>query len=72
MSIFVEACKEYTLGKQSKGELDVDKTRATVFNLREAIKKEKAAYEKDSGEESKRREDKLLNFLTSNEYYNFL
>lgn len=43
-----------------------------MFNLRDAIKKERAAYEKDRGEETKKKEDKLLTFVGSPEFINFL
>lgn len=71
MSIFVEACKEYTRGKQQAAEIE-DRNKTNVFNLRESIRKERAAYVKDRSEESKRKEDKLLSFILTPEYYNFL
>jgi len=71
MSIFVEACKEYTKGKQKHTDCDNEK-KTQIFNLKRAIDKERDAYDKDRTEESKKKEDKLLNFIKTQEYYNFL
>lgn len=72
MSIFVEACKEHVKNKGKVMENETVKKCQNSFSLHDAIKKEKAAYEKDRTEESKKKEDKLLVFLGKPEYFNFL
>ena len=73
MSLFVDACKEHVKNKKKTAENETAKKTQNAFNLMDAIKKERAAYEKDRGEEMKRKENQqLLDFLNSPEYFNFL
>ena len=57
MSLFVDACKEHVKNKKKTVENETAKKTQNTFNLQDAIKKERVAFEKDRGDEMKKKEN---------------
>lgn len=57
MSLFVDACKEHVKNKKKTVESETANKTKNTFNLQDAIKKERVAYEKDRGDEMKKKEN---------------